>query len=84
MKLISVIIVSDLQAKDLLHVRNALNFLQRVKNVYPQKSGYGDALLPFLENLNLVRTRGWDDGKGENSGIQASAQMLYTSLVSLK
>lgn len=54
MKLISVIIVADLQSKDILHVRNALNFLQRMKGVYPQKSGYGEALLPYLENLMLV------------------------------
>ena len=68
MKLISVIIVSDLQAKEVLHVRNALNFLQRMKAVYPQKSGYGDALLPYLENLILVAAQTWDDGVGRELG----------------
>lgn len=57
MKLISVIIVADLQAKEVLHVRNALNFLRRMEAVYPQKSGYGDALLPYLDNLILVALR---------------------------
>lgn len=64
MKLISVIIVSDLQAKEVLHVRNALNFLQRMKAVYPQKSGYGGALMPYLENLILVAAKALHDGVG--------------------
>ena len=54
MKLITVIIVSDLQSTDFLHVRNALDFLQRMSSVYPKRSDNADALYPFLENLMLV------------------------------
>ena len=80
MKLITVIIVSDLQSADLLHVRNALDFLQRMSNVYPKHSDNADALYPFLENLMLVRqerggeTIGW---KWRNSDIGADALYLF-------
>ena len=47
-------IVSDLQSKEEQQVRNALDFLQRMSSVYPQKTGFGDALYPYLENLMFV------------------------------
>lgn len=54
MKFISVIVISGLQSKDVLHIRNSLNFLQRMKSVYPRHSGYADVICPFLENLTFV------------------------------
>lgn len=50
--------MSDLQSTDLLHVRNALDFLQRMSSVYPKRSDNADALYPFLENLMLVSEMG--------------------------
>ena len=55
MKLITEIIVSNLQSSDLLHVRNALDFLQRMNDVYPQNSRDARELYPYLENLMFVR-----------------------------
>lgn len=80
MKLITVMIVSDLQSADLLHVRNALDFLQRVNSVYPKHSDNADALYPFLENLMLVSLmRGSEaiGGEWRHSDVCADAVYLF-------
>lgn len=43
---------------ELMHVRNTLDFLQRVLNVFVPKSGCVVMIMPFLEYLMMVSLYG--------------------------
>lgn len=60
MKFITVIVNSGLQSSDILHVRNVLNMLQRIKSVYPGQTGFGELIYPFLEPLAIVIFSSYD------------------------
>ena len=42
----------------MVQVRNTLDFLQRVMNVFLPKSGCAEMILPFLEYLMMVSVYG--------------------------
>ena len=50
--------IRNLQSMELMHVRNTLDFLQRVLNVFVPKSGCVKMIIPFLEYLMMVSLYG--------------------------
>ena len=58
MQRICTVTIKNLQSMELMHVRNSLDFLQRVMNVFVPKSGCVEMIMPFLEYLMMVGSYG--------------------------
>ena len=54
MKRLSMVVIENLQSKEMVEVRNTLDFLQRVMSLFVPKSGCAEMILPFLEYLMMV------------------------------